>query len=101
MSTECKLHIIKDNEQEVTLFMSHDGFPRNIGGLIKPLLQESKSPEQFLWNLLSCGFEPEYCYEYGETDFEYYIFPELKQVSFKKYKTPDVVQLDLENLDKY
>jgi hypothetical protein len=101
MSTECKLHIIKDNNHEVTLFMSHDGFPKRVGNMIKPLLEQSKSAEQFLWDLLSSGFEPEYCYEYGDTDFEYYIFPEHKEVSFKKYKSTDIEKLNLEHLDNY
>jgi hypothetical protein len=77
--------------------MSHDGFPEYIGKIIKKVLDTPKSAEQFLWDLLSNGFEPEYCYELGDTDFNYYIFPDLRQVSFKKYRSPDIIQLDLDN----
>jgi hypothetical protein len=81
MSTDCKI-IVKNKKKnnKVELYLSHDGYPKHVGPLLRSQLQQAKEPEDFLWDLMATGegFEP--CYFPG-TNYTYEVVPEESKIT--------------------
>lgn len=94
MSTSCKIKIVDSkSEKPVELYMSQDGYPHYIGQKLKLLLDKPKSGRDYLWELLSSGFESEYDPGFGDADFTYTIYPENQKITYQKYKSNEINEL--------